>query len=118
MLRAYGQSQLSHAQETKECLLDGSVDTKWLDFGAGGGRGKSWFAVALHSHVALEFYGLSSANDEPGRDPCTWSLLGLPADGEGDAWVQLDRRVDIPFPSRKATLTYWVRALWVQALTP
>jgi hypothetical protein len=89
-------------------LLDGSLDTKWLDFGAGGGSQKSWFAVALHAPAALEFYGLSSANDEVGRDPCTWSLFALPV-GDAEDWVTLDRRVDVAFPSRKSTLTYWVR---------
>jgi sugar phosphate isomerase/epimerase len=42
-------------------------------------------------------YAITSANDEPGRDPRKWRLLGS---NDGKTWTELDAREGQDFPSR------------------
>jgi len=46
----------------------------------------------------LTGYALTAANDEPGRDPRDWSLLG--SDDGGKTWAVLDKRVNQTFTER------------------
>jgi len=46
----------------------------------------------------LAGYALTSANDEPGRDPRNWELLG--SDDDGKTWTVADRRYDEIFTER------------------
>lgn len=55
-------------------------------------------------------YGLTSANDSPERDPCTWTLEGL-LEGEGGddrqpCWQELDQRADVHFTGRHFTMLF------------
>jgi signal transduction histidine kinase len=46
----------------------------------------------------LTGYALTAANDEPGRDPRDWTLLG--SDDRGKTWTVLDKRVNQTFTER------------------
>lgn len=64
--------------------FDGSVHTKWLDFG-GAGNQETWLEYALGADrqpVAVASYELTSANDSPERDPKNFILEGA-LDGSG-----------------------------------
>ena len=58
--------------------FDGGLQHKWLDFG-GANKGATWLEYRLlHSQpaVAVLSYSLTSAEDEPNRDPCDFVLEG------------------------------------------
>jgi hypothetical protein len=79
--------------ENKEKAFDGSSSTKWLDFSS-----TSWIAYQFGggaSH-AVSKYSMTSANDEPTRDPKSWTLQGW----NGSSWVNLDSRSNETFASR------------------
>ena len=71
-----------------QCTLqafNGDQHSKWLDFGASGGR-TAWLAYALpaaRQPVHLGAYSLTSADDSPERDPGDWVLEGRPCTGKG-----------------------------------
>ncbi|MCW2637724.1 MAG: cytochrome, partial [Dactylosporangium sp.] len=67
--------------ESKEKLVDGNTNTKWLTFQPTG-----WVTVKLEKPVAATRYALTSANDFPGRDPKDWKLQGSP---DGTSWTDL-----------------------------
>lgn len=65
--------------------FDGSAQTKWLDFGASGGK-TTWLTYAVAASrqpVQLAGYSMTSANDSPERDPGDWVLEGRPCTGTG-----------------------------------
>ena len=53
------------------------------------------------------FYVVYSAYDLPELDPVGWSLYGR--SDEDEAFVLLDRRTDVTFPSRYAPVACWVK---------
>lgn len=66
-------------------LIDGSVDTKWLDFN---------IFINNYADAIMDFgsqktfngYKWATANDEEGRDPKTWTVAGS---NNGSTWVTL-----------------------------
>ncbi|MGH3387980.1 MAG: ThuA domain-containing protein [Actinomadura sp.] len=84
--------------ESKENLVDGRNDTKWLTFDPTG-----WVQVKLENPVAVAHYAMTSANDFPGRDPKDWTLQGSQ---DGESWTDLDKRTGESFPSRFQTKEY------------
>lgn len=64
----------------------------------GGARVLSNLTANAVSAQRLVGYALTSANDEPGRDPRDWELLGSNDDGKN--WTMLERRVDELFSER------------------
>lgn len=81
--------------ETKDKLIDGQENTKWLAFAPTG-----WVAFQLAEPAAVNSYALTSANDAPGRDPRDWTLQGS---DDGQSWVDLDRRTGQTFADRFQT---------------
>jgi alpha-L-fucosidase 2 len=81
---------------------DGDVTTKWcVDMQ---GTAVVWQAEMPSGAPAVATYSLTSANDEPERDPRAWELAGSM---DGTQWIVLDRRDDQPsFPQRGQTQTY------------
>ncbi len=73
-------------------LFDGATSTKWLDF-----SGTTWVQVSFASAQSLATYSLTSANDNPVRDPAAWTLSGS---NDGTTWVALERRSGEVFASR------------------
>jgi type 1 glutamine amidotransferase len=84
--------------ETKEKLVDGQTNTKWLTFSPTGS-----VTVRLESPVVVDRYALTSANDFDGRDPQDWTLQGSQ---DGNTWTDLDSRAGEDFPQRFQTKEY------------
>lgn len=79
-------------------LADGNAATKWLTF-----QTKAWAQYQLSSAASIRTYTLTSANDEPGRDPKDFRLLGST---DGQNWTTLDTRTGVAFSGRQTTNTY------------
>src|SRR4051794_17904156 len=86
--------------ETKERLIDGNVNTKWLSFAPSG-----WVQVKLSEPIKVVDYAVASANDAPGRDPTDWALQGS---ADGQTWTDLDVRTGQKFDTRFQTKLYKV----------
>ncbi|GGO80084.1 GH92 family glycosyl hydrolase [Wenjunlia tyrosinilytica] len=95
-VRANGEYEASG--EVKENLVDGEVSSKWLVF-----ENTGWVEFDLEDPVAVVRYALSSANDEPGRDPRDWKLQGSK---DGKDWTTLDTREGQSFEERFQTKEY------------
>jgi len=92
--------------ETKDRAFDGIVETKWLDFTVPNGTSAfSWIQYLYptnDSRIVVQ-YSITSANDEPERDPCDWQFYGVDASSN---LTLLDTRTNQTFTSRFQTLTY------------
>jgi hypothetical protein len=86
--------------EGKEKAFDQNAGTKWLDFSS-----TSWIQYASTKTYRVTSYALTSANDEPARDPKDWALLGS---NDGVNWTTLDTRTGETFSARFQTKTYTV----------
>lgn len=97
--RASGEHTSVSPSQVPLRLFDGSLGTKWLDFGGGGQQGAAWAEYRLlpgRDPVVISHYDVISAEDCPERDPCDW-VLEAAADSSGsssssggqDAWVVL-----------------------------
>lgn len=84
--------------EAKESVVDGNTGTKWLVF-----ESTAWVEVRLEAPVAVVHYALTSADDEPERDPRDWVLQGSV---DGETWTTLDTRTDADFAERNQTNEY------------
>ncbi|MGH3356361.1 MAG: ThuA domain-containing protein [Nocardioidaceae bacterium] len=84
--------------ETKDKLVDGDPNTKWLTFEETG-----WITMKLAEAVAVDHYSLTSANDHPGRDPRDWTLQGSQ---DGQSWTDLDSRTGEVFSERFQTRVF------------
>lgn len=75
--------------------FDGKGQTKWCVDNAG--SAVVWLAE-LHAPTKIPSYTLTSADDEPVRDPKEWSLEGS---NDGSQWTALDKQVmPEPFADR------------------
>ena len=98
--------------------FDGTLSTKWLDFGGGEG-GEAWLEYRLPSSatpLTMSHYDLKSAEDPPERDPASWVLQGSLEEathvGENEiTWYTLDERKDVVFDQRHQTLSFAVSDL-------
>ena len=86
--------------ETKEMLVDGKPETKWLVRSP-----TAWAAYRLPAAAAVNRYALTSANDAPGRDPKDWTLQGS---ADGTTWTDLDRRTGQAFGERFQSRTFTI----------
>lgn len=82
--------------------FDGSSSSKWL---ALANTATLTYQFASNAAYAVAQYSITSANDAPGRDPRSWSLL---ASDDGVNWTALDSRANQSFADRFATNTYAV----------
>ncbi|MDR0872081.1 MAG: discoidin domain-containing protein [Prevotellaceae bacterium] len=90
----------SPSGEDKTKVFDGTTDSKFLTFHAA-----CWLQYAFsagNAYVANK-YTISSANDEPRRDPKNWQLQ---ASNNGTDWVTLDAQSNIDFADRQETKTF------------
>lgn len=78
--------------EHPECVLDGDLATKYLT-----NASSAWIEVAFANPVKVEQYSISSANDDPQRDPRNWKLE---ASNDGNSWEVLDNRDKQSFANR------------------
>ncbi|MGV9212877.1 GH92 family glycosyl hydrolase [Micromonospora sp. RB23] len=81
-------------------LADGNPSTKWLAF-----EPTAWVTYQLAEPAVVKRYALTSADDEPGRDPRDFTLQGST---DGSTWVDLDRQTTQRFAKRFATNRYGV----------
>ena len=86
--------------EGKAQAFDGDKGTKWLTFATTG-----WVAAKLDAPLSVDHYALTSANDEPGRDPADWQLQGS---ADGSTWTTVDQQTGQTFDKRGQTRTYAV----------
>ena len=100
-------------------VLDGERKSKWLDFGAAGGK-PAWLELDLPEPRLVTGYAVRSAGDEPARDPCSFSLEGVvgqaicdvaaaPGSGEDITWTVLDAQDGVVFSTRQQQQQYQVR---------
>jgi chitodextrinase len=87
-------------QEGLAKLFDGQVGTKWLD-----ASNTTWVRIVLGAPALLESYSLTSANDEPQRDPGSWTLSGS---NDGSTWTVIDTRSGQAWSSRFLTREFSV----------
>jgi len=79
-------------------LIDSNTNSKWLDRSS-----TSWIRLKLDKARQVVKYALSSANDEPDRDPKNWLFEGS---NDGSTWTELDKRTNESFSERYQTKTY------------
>lgn len=95
----------SNTNETAANLIDGKTSTKYcVDKGSGDGP-VAWIVYNLQAAKAVTAYSITSANDEPGRDPKNWKLQGS---NDGKTWTDLDTQSDQMFSDRYETKKYMV----------
>ncbi len=95
--------------ETPSNIIDGLVSTKWLDWNFSLGdphavKGDSVLVIDTGSgnHVTFDAYKWSTANDQPQKDPVSWSVY---ASNDGSNWMLLDSRVDESIIDSRYTYT-------------
>jgi predicted alpha-1,2-mannosidase len=86
--------------EGKAQAFDGDKGTKWLTFDTTG-----WLQAQLKQPQTVTDYALTSGNDEPGRDPKNWELLGS---NDGTNWDVVDAQTDQSFAQRGLTKSFTV----------
>ena len=90
---------VDNANETGDKVADNNIDTKYCyRFFMG-----SWLNYDFDTPVVANLYSVSSANDNAGRDPKAWTLMGS---DNGTDWVTLDQQTQQVFPDRKTTLFF------------
>ena len=93
-------------------LVDGNVETKWLDRRLKDGssqesRDAVWFAVGFSEPKQVTKYEWFTAGDVPDRDPSAWRLQGS-NNPDVDGWVDLDVRSGFEATSdRKKSAGVW-----------
>jgi len=88
----------SPANETAANLGDGKNTTKWLIYGS-----TATVTADLGMPVEISSFSLTSANDDAGRDPKNFELLGS---HDGEAWEVLFAFENERFTKRHETKTY------------
>jgi predicted alpha-1,2-mannosidase len=81
--------------EGKAQAFDGDKGTKWLTFATTG-----WLQAQLKQPQKVTNYAVTSGNDEPGRDPRDWELLGS---NDGTTWDVVDAQTGQSFAQRGQT---------------
>ncbi len=102
---AYSNMSYSSAWNDNESgiwALDGTPDTKWLTAGNGQVCWLQYQFLGKKAYV-INNYAITSANDEAGRDPKDWNLLGS---NDGTNWTTLDTQTDQSWPDRKVKQEY------------
>lgn len=94
------------SEESKPMLFDGSPDTKFLTVEPPSQENPVWVSFSFPSAVSVGVYSLTSANDEEGRDPKDWVLLGST---DGKDYVEIDRQRDQSFAGRKQAVSYKIK---------
>ena len=93
----------SPSGEGEKNLFDNSSNTKYLTHHSGG-----WvqYTFAGNAAYAANKYALVSANDQPSRDPKSWTLE---ASNDGKNWTVLDKESNIYFQKREQTVEFPIR---------
>ncbi len=84
----------SPVAEGPEKLIDGNLNTKWLDFY------KMPLVFDFRTATVVNAYSLTTANDHYRRDPIDWRLEGS---NDGTAWTIVDQRIGEEIPKTRFT---------------
>lgn len=98
-------SKVGNWGEVVENLRDNNQGTKYSCFF--NSTDEIYIQYELNDAVVLYKYGIRTANDSPGRDPLSWTLLGS---NDASTWTTLDTRSNEFFSGRTYTNEYVVRA--------
>ena len=79
-------------------LVDGNLNSKWLDFSA-----ISWVQFSYSSAQVWNQYNITSGNDAPERDPKNWTIQGS---NDGTSWVTLDTKTNQTWSARNQTNSF------------
>ncbi|WP_268626317.1 basic secretory protein-like protein [Paenibacillus alvei] len=86
------------SHEGKYKAFDQYIFSKWLTFNT-----PAWLQYEFRSAKIVNSYSITTAEDEPGRDPKSWVLKGS---NDGIVWDDLDTQQNQSFISRHQTKTY------------
>ncbi|KAF6256382.1 hypothetical protein COO60DRAFT_115705 [Scenedesmus sp. NREL 46B-D3] len=121
--RASGEHRGGQPSQQALRAFDGSLSSKWLDFGGGGSDGAAWLEYQLlprQDAVILSHYDMVVAEDCPERDPRDWVLECIPERPNADTsssgsssnldagWVVLDQRCGEHFHRRHQLRSFLV----------
>ncbi len=95
------------AEEGKKMLFDMAPSTKFLTESKPSTSSPVWVSFSLDSIQTLGKYSMTSANDEDGRDPKSWTLYGS---ADGKSYTAIDSQSGVKFTGRGQTLTYTVKS--------
>jgi len=84
------------ANEEPSKVVDGNINTKWLDMR------RLPLVLDFQQPVEANSYRLATANDGPYRDPVSWLLQGS---NDGATWHLLDIRENYPMPPGRHQFT-------------
>ena len=88
-----------NAGENLDKLYDSTADSKFVfDY-----LGNPWIKYETGTPTKANMYSITSANDEPSRDPQSWELQGS---NNGRTWTTIDTRTGQSFYARKNTQFY------------
>ena len=93
--------------ESAAQAFDGTTATKWFTGSSAGSTGWLQYNFGPGKKWVVTRYDLSSANDEPTRDPRDWQFQGS---NDGTNWTTLDTRSGQSWASRLLTKQYSVSA--------
>ncbi|MCM3292644.1 discoidin domain-containing protein [Paenibacillus sp. MER 180] len=82
----------------KDKAFDQDIFSKWLTFNS-----PAWLQYEFPDAKVVTSYSITSAEDEPYRDPKSWVLKGS---NDGTSWTQLDVQQNQSFTSRHQMKTY------------
>jgi hypothetical protein len=99
---ASASAENSSGGEVAAKAFDDDSATKWL---VREDHGFLEYRFASAEKHAIDMYTLTSANDEPGRDPTDWTLSGS---NDGASWFALDTRQAQSFEWRQQTRVFAV----------
>ena len=79
----------SPANEEPPKIIDGDINTKWLDFNI------APLVFTFNAPVTIDSYNFATANDALGRTPISWKFEGS---ANGATWVEIDSRSSVTPP--------------------
>ena len=100
--------EISPGNEQPGNVLDGSLDSKWLDFRASPTQSQAvrdavWIVVDFGKAQQVTGYRWFTAGDEHGRDPTAWRFQGS---NDASAWYDLDVVSEYAPTADRKTLAY------------
>jgi hypothetical protein len=87
----------SPAGEPPANAVDGVLTSKWLDFN------KAPLVLDFGAPVEADGYRFGTANDEPARDPISWTLEGS---DDNETWTLIDEQIDNPTTTLRQVYDY------------
>ncbi len=87
----------SPSGEAPQYIIDGDINTKWLNFETRG------LIFDFGSTKTFSSYEFATGGDAPERDPVRWTMEGS---NDATTWTLIDNLTDFDFPTPEARSTY------------